>query len=184
MSGYTAISGVTRTLGEFLRARTGVTVEYDRSPADTIADTAPLIHLYLFRVEQNRSFVNGDWIRSGDTVLQQAPIGLNLHYLITPYGPGQLQLQVTRGEIIGVLHDSPIIPPSAYDAALTGTTEELRVVQRPLSLEESTELWRAFDGRSYRLSVTYEVSVVLIDSSVTRTVTRVAERHVQVGHRR
>ena len=62
-----------------------------------------LIHLYLFRVEQNRFFVNGDWVRSGDTVLQQAPIGLNLHYLITPYGPGQLGLQVTMGEIIGVL---------------------------------------------------------------------------------
>ncbi|MGH7393009.1 MAG: DUF4255 domain-containing protein [Candidatus Rokuibacteriota bacterium] len=184
MSGYTVIGGVTRTLGEFLRTETGVNVEYDRSPAEVIPDTGPLIHVYLYRVEPNPFFVNGDWIRASDTVLQQPPIGLNLHYLITPHGTGQLQIQVTLGEIIRVFHDHAIIPPAAYDAALAGSTEELRVVPRPRSLEEMTELWRAFEGRSYRLAATYEASVVLIDSGVTRTVTRVVERHVQVGQRR
>lgn len=183
MSGYVVIGGVTRTLGEFLQAQTGVNVEYDRSPVDPIPDVAPLIHVYLYRIEQNRFFVNGDWVRQGDTVLQQPPIGLNLHYLITPHGVGQLQIQVTLGEIIRVFHDHPIIPPAAYDAALVGSTEELRVVQWPLALGELAELWRAFEGRSYRLSIAYEVSVVLIDSGITRPVTRVAERHVSVGQR-
>jgi hypothetical protein len=184
VSGYTVISGVTRTLGEFLRTETGVNVEYDRSPVDPIPDIGPLIHVYLYRVEQNRFFVNGDWVRPSDTVLQQPPIGLNLHYLITPHGTGQLEIQVTLGEIMGVFHDHAIIPSAAYDAALAGSTEELRVVHHPLPLEEMTELWRAFEGRSYRLSVAYEASVVLIDSGITRSVTRVAERHVHVGQQR
>ena len=30
------------------------------------------------------------------------PFGLNLHYLITPYGPDELEIQRTLGEVMGV----------------------------------------------------------------------------------
>jgi hypothetical protein len=43
-----------------------------------------------------------------------------------------------------------------------------------------TELSRVFGQRHYRLSITYEVSVALIDSTITRNVQRVEERHVTV----
>jgi hypothetical protein len=42
------------------------------------------------------------------------------------------------------------------------------------------ELWKSFERVPFRLSLAYEVSVVVIDSAVTRTVRRVQERRVEV----
>lgn len=181
MSAFTVVSGVTRTLASVLEAVTGVTVEADRSPADAISDAASLIHLYLYRVEQNPFFVNADGRRPSPDVVRGPPIGLNLFYLITPHGNGQLQIQLTLGDIIRVFHDMPVIDPAFYHPTLQDTTEELRMILNPLPLQEMTELWRAFNERSYRLSLTYEASVVLIDSSVTRTVVPVEERRLVVS---
>jgi Pvc16 N-terminal domain len=180
MSDFRAISGVTRTLAAFLNAATGVTVEADKAPSDEIADTPPLIHLYLYRVEQNPAFLNNDFIADANT-LRAPPLGINLFFLITPYGPGQLEIQKTLGDVLRTFWETQIIPPSAFDPSLTDLTEELRVIPHPLTLEQMTDLCRCFGQRPYRLSVTYEVSVVLIDSRITSTVTRVEERHLELG---
>jgi len=45
-------------------------------------------------------------------------------------------------------------------------------------------LARVFGQRHYRLSTTYEVSVVLVDSTATRNVTLVEERHLEMGQLR
>ncbi|HEX7048842.1 MAG TPA: DUF4255 domain-containing protein [Longimicrobiales bacterium] len=180
MSAFTVIAGVTRTLAGLLNGATGVTVEFDKSPADNISDAQSLIHLYLYRIEHNPFFRTVDWVRPTETTQQASPIGLNLFYLITPYGNGQEQIQMTLGEVVKVLHDNGVVSPSAFDPVLADTTEELRVVPHSLSLDEMTGFWRSFENRSYRLSVTYEVSVALIDSDVTRTVAPVAERHVVI----
>lgn len=180
MSAYTVIAGVTKTLAGVLFDATGVAVEYDKSPDDNFQTDQPLIHLYLYRVEPNPFFTNNDWIRGSPTTLVEPPIGLNLFYLITPYGKGQSQVQMTLGEIIKVFHESPIVSPSAFDPTLVGTTEELRIVYHPLTLETMTELWRSFEKRSYRLSLAYEASVVLIDSEIVRNVVPVAERHIRM----
>ena len=180
MSSFTVIAGVTRTLSQFLNGATGITVDHDRAPNASIPDTAPLIHLYLYRVEINPFFTNNDWLEPSAGALQDPPIGLNLLYLVTPYGNGQIELQTTLGEVIKVFHETPIIPPSAFDPVLVDTTEELRVLPRKVRLQELTEFWRSFEQRSYRLSLAYEASAVLIDSEVSREVTRVEERHLVV----
>lgn len=184
MSSFSVINGVTRTLHTFLNTATGVAVESDLSPAGVISDATPLIHLYLYRVERNPAFTNNDWVRPNTSTLQEPPIGLNLFYLITPYGNGQQQIQITLGEVVKVFHETPIIPPAAFDPALADTIEEVRVVLHPLPLDQMLELWKGFQQRSYRLSLTYEVSAVLIDSALTRPVRRVEERHLEVGQLR
>jgi hypothetical protein len=61
-------------------------------------------------------------------------------------------------------------------------TEELRIVPHPLSLSESLDMWKSFGASvAYRLALTYEVSAVLIDSQVTRNVSRVSERVLDLG---
>jgi hypothetical protein len=49
-----------------------------------------------------------------------------------------------------------------------------------LSLADMLDLWQAFDKVAYRLSITYEVSTILIDSRTTRNVQRVQERVVDL----
>ncbi len=184
MSDFRAISGVTKSLSAFLKAQTGVDVENQKAPSDTIPDSNPLIHLYLYRVEYNPFFTNSDHIMTSPTVLTGPPVGLNLFYLITPYGSSQLDIQVTLGEVIKVFNDSPFIPPANYDPSLTNVIEELKVIPHMLTLDQMTELARVFGQRHYRLSMTYEVCVVLVESTVTRNVMRVDERHLNLGQLR
>jgi hypothetical protein len=180
MSDFRAISGVTKSLAAFLKAQTGVDVESEKAPSDTISDSNPLIHLYLYRVEYNPFFTNSEEIATSSSVLTGPPVGLNLFYLVTPYGPTQLDIQVTLGEIIKVFNDSPAIPPANYDPSLTNVIEELKVIPHMLTLDQMTELARVFGQRHYRLSMTYEVCVTLVDSATTRNVMRVDERILKV----
>ena len=180
MSDFRAISGVTKSLAAFLKAKTGVDTNAEKAPSDTISDSAPLIHLYLYRVEYNPFFTNNEEIVTSSSVLSGPPVGLNLFYLVTPYGPTQLDIQVTLGEVIKVFNDNPFIPPANYDPSLTNVIEELKVIPHMLTLDLMTELARMFGQRHYRLSMTYEVCVALVDSAVTRNVMRVDERVLKV----
>ena len=106
-----------------------------------------------------------------------------LHYLFTPYGPNQLELQRTLGELMRALHDQPVLRRGdpLLAPALADTTEELRIVPHALPLAELLDLWRAFGERAFRLSATYEVSAVLIDSGITRPVQRVQQRQIDLA---
>ena len=180
MSDFRAISGVSKSLATFLNAQTGVAVDNTHAPSDAISDSTSLIHLYLYRVEYNPFFFNNPDVVTSSTVLQRPPVGINLYYLITPYGSTQLDIQLTLGEVIRVFNDTPVLPPASYDPSLTNVIEDIKIIPKIISLDQMTELARVFGQRHYRLSTTYEVSVVLIDSTVTTTVSRVEERHLQL----
>jgi hypothetical protein len=67
------------------------------------------------------------------------------------------------------LHDVPVLDPGDLATALTPPDdpgeqiERVRVTYEPLSVDEVSKLWSAFQN-NYRLSAAYQVSVVLIDS--------------------
>ncbi len=186
MSSFNAIRAVTDTLSLVIQASLpGMTVETRKSPADTTSNV-PLVGVYLYRVEHNPFAANLDWQTASATQFIAPPMALNMHYLVTPYGADELEIQQTLGEVMRAFHDKPIVP--AGDATLSpdlaGMTEELRIVLRMLPMGEMLDLWRAFDKVPYRLSATYEVSTVLIDSVNTRSVQRVQERVLDLSARR
>jgi hypothetical protein len=148
MSGFGAVAGVTRTLARVLQRETTVAVETTQSPADTIADNPSKIHLYCYRVEPNRFFRNADWLHPTPTQQQPPPLGVNVHYLVTPYGSDQLEIQRTLGDVLQVVHEMPIIDPVDFDAAIADTTEELRVLWNAMSHDALVDFWRSFAWRS------------------------------------
>jgi hypothetical protein len=183
MSNFTAVRAVTDTLKAVLVARMpGITVEEKKAPS-SITSTAAMVGLYLYRVDYNPFGANLDWQARTPGQLDAPPIALNLHYLLTPYGPDELEIQQTLGEVIRAFHEQPVIragdPVLAAD--LVDMTEELRVVPRMLPLTEMLELWRAFDKVAFRLCATYEVSTILIDSRNSRLIERVQERVLDVS---
>ena len=178
MSDFTAIAAVTSTLKALLiQELPGLHVEETKPPVE-VSSTTPLVGLYLYRVEHNAFTANMDWQAVGATQLGAPPFGLNLHYLLTPYGADELEIQRLLGEVMRTFHERPVIRrgDAVLPVALAAMTEELRIVPRTLSLTDMLDLWNAFDDVSYRLCTTYEVSTVLIDSRVTRNVQRVQER--------
>jgi len=182
VSDFKAIAATTRTLERLLIDKLGVAVEATLAPTEITATTA-LVGLFLYRVEINPFLANLDWKRTSSTQLAAPPIGLNMHYLITPYGPDLVEIQKTLGEVIRTFHEYPVI--DAADPLLSpdlgGMTEELRIVPHPLPLNDMLDLWKGFEKLSYRLSVTYEVSAVLIDSGLSRSVMPVQERNLEVS---
>ena len=105
------------------------------------------------------------------------PLALNLHYLITafgkdndttlPYGHHLL------GKAMSILYDHALLGPEeirTYTSAsfpasdLDKQIERVRITLQPLSLEEISKLWSGLVTQ-YRLSVGYEVSVMLLDST-------------------
>jgi hypothetical protein len=186
MSNFTALRAVTDTLNSLLVAELpGITVEAKKSPADITATTA-LVGLYLYRVELNPFAANLDWRATSPTQLAAPPLGLNLQYLVTPYGPDEPEIQQTLGEVMRAFHEHPVIRTSdpVLSPDLLDMTEEVRIVPRILPLTEMLELWRAFEKVPFRLCATYEVATVLIDNRQSRTVERVTERTLDLSARR
>jgi hypothetical protein len=183
MSDFSAIAAVTNTLKALIEQEiAGLTVEVLKAPVE-LGGKAPLLSMYLYRVEHNPFTTNLDWQTRSDTELAAAPFGLNLHFLITPYGPDEIEIQRTLGEVMRVFHENGLIRAGdpLLDPVLSEMTEELKIVPRTLPLGEMIDLWRSFDKASYRLSTTYEVSTVLIDSRIVRNVQRVQERVIDIG---
>jgi hypothetical protein len=184
MSDFTAIAGVTSTLRALIEQQVpSIAVDELRAPDEIGQVSTPLIGIYLYRVEPHPFSANLDWRANGALQLSAPPFGLTLHYLFTPYGPDQLEIQRTLGELMRCFSEVPVLRDgdALLAPALVGMTEELRIVPRTLALSDMLDLWGAFDDTAYRLSATYEVSAVLIDRRGTRNVQRVQERVLDVG---
>jgi hypothetical protein len=129
------------------------------------------VSLWLYRVMRDDHRLNSPPLRVSETQVRRTPLPVRLHYLITPivnstetvYGP-ELE-QIFLGKALEVFYDYPNQRGSALRGDFTGTDVELHVRLEPLSLEEITRVWDALE-RSYQLSVSYEVTVVEIESAL------------------
>jgi hypothetical protein len=144
------------------------------------------INLFLYHTTPNAAWRNMDvpWrVRPGER--GRPPLPLNLYYLITAYGEIEEEIDTTTdparllgahrllGHAMGLLHDNSILDADAINAILPADdqlnhhydqVENVRITAHPLSVEEISKLWAGFQVE-YRLSVAYEVGVVLIESS-------------------
>ncbi len=121
------------------------------------------LSLFLYRVMENPDLKNQRPIASGASTYAYPPLELNLHYLITPLTNSADNNHRLLGKAMQIFFDAPILKGSALQSELKGSTDELRLILNPVSLEDVTKLWSAF-MRPYQLSVAYEVKVLAIDS--------------------
>jgi hypothetical protein len=178
MSSSAVIADVTDTLQNVLKTQQQPIVSFTislKSPADETADTGGKVNLFLLRVLENPFAKNQDWQPVGLDGLEYPPLALNLLYLVTPFAQGRLDEHRVLGEAMRVLYDHSIIKAPLLKGLLENTAEQLNVDLCPFNLEELTKIWNAFN-KPYRLSVAYEVRMVLIDSTNLRPIGRVSEK--------
>jgi hypothetical protein len=150
------------------------------------------LNLYLYQVMPNAAYRNTDIVfrwhdqqkkaedRATDRIKQYAQIPLNLHYLLSFYGDDtNLVPQLLLGRVVSVIEARPILSPGDIHKALNNNEdlknsnleyqaeniEHIKLSSIPLSLEDLSKLWSVFFQVPYVLSVAYEVSVVLIETS-------------------
>jgi hypothetical protein len=153
---------------------------------------APLqVNLFLHQVTHNPAWRNmGLPTLAGDgaTALNQSPLALDLHYMLTVYAAGDGQAEALLGNAILMLHQSQTLPraqirtslatlPPSYSASLATATaacgladqlEMITITPASLGREEIAWLWTALRV-DYRPSYPFRVSVVLIQPSLTVT---------------
>lgn len=171
-------------------------------PPDRISvgtDERAQLNLFLYQVTQNR---NVDWVSQGfsyrhskitsDPGSTNPPLALNLHYLLTAYGPKDFQAEILLGYAMQMLHKSPVIPSDIIENALKNASEtstssvfsqalasvsvadlaeeigQIKISPEFFKMEETSTIWSALQTH-YRPSATYQVSMVLLESRTYQT---------------
>ncbi|MFB2894823.1 DUF4255 domain-containing protein [Aerosakkonemataceae cyanobacterium BLCC-F50] len=177
MSNSFAIAAVTKTLRNLIAKRVAdelgsgsVTVRPPDKARDN-GDSGNQINIFLYQTVPNAAWRNQDLrnrVKPGE--IGQAPLALNLYYLITAYGQDNDDISSHRllGTAMRVLHDRCILNPieiknALAESDLQNQIERVRINPVTLSLEELSKLWSCFQTQ-YRISAAYEASVILIES--------------------
>lgn len=135
--------------------------------------------------------------QSGDRI-DDNPLALNLHYLLTAYGAKDFYPEIVLGHAMQLLHETPVLtrdairkalnpaaPPPDWPTALVTSeladqVEQIKITPEVLNIEQISNLWSAINAH-YRPTAGYEVTVVLVQSSrSTKSALPVAARNLYV----
>lgn len=201
MSTALAIAGVTAVLRDRLNdgmvnhnvaGVLGSTVSVTALPPDRVLPAegaeATQLNLFLYQVSPNIGWRNEalpSRDASGRHRLTNAPLALDLHYLISAYGNMDLHAEILLGYAMQLMHEYPVLtremirtalnpspdigsdlPPALQalaDCGLADQLEQVKISPQFLNSEELTKLWTATQSH-YRPSAAYQVSVVLIEA--------------------
>jgi uncharacterized protein DUF4255 len=202
VSNHLAIATVTATLAQVLQGEVekdvpGTTVTTARPDAANAALGGTRVNVYLYQVTPNAAWRNADLPTRADNgrLMQKPRVALDLHYLFTFYGnEAQQEPQRMLGSTVRALHSKPILmreqirstvnSPAFPFLALSNLAEDIELVKftpTSLTLEELSKLWAVFFQTQYTLSVTYQGTVVLIETDDTpSTSLPVLDRNVYV----
>lgn len=186
MSNALAIAAVTATLRNILFGALNNDPDMPPNPDVTVQppdkahedQRTHFVNLFLYQVLPNAAWRNMDIpqrVKSGETAMP--PLALNLYYMLTAYSqddnvdPTATSTLSHRllGRAMSALYDNAVLFPSDIAQALPNSelqnqVERVRITFQPLTVEEIFRLWSGFQSQ-YRISVAYEVSVVLIEST-------------------
>lgn len=176
MSDARAIEAVTETLRSIVDAGVKRVTPGARAitlpPHDITASQEPLINVFLYQAEIDGALRNTDPVNVAPGESGQPGLPLILHYLITPYAPDADDVQAHRllGGALQALHShSRLTATDLAHAApysdIAHQVEWVRVCWQPLDDKDIYSLWSIFQA-PYRVSVGFELRVVLIDSTV------------------
>ncbi|MBW4501582.1 MAG: DUF4255 domain-containing protein [Scytonema hyalinum WJT4-NPBG1] len=165
-------------------------------PPDRISvgtDERAQLNLFLYQVTQNR---NVDWVsqefrhrhsKISATAYTNPPLALDLHYLLTAYGPKDFQAEILLGYAMQMLHKSPVIASDLIENALKNASQtstssifsqalasvsvsvlaeqigQIKISPEFFKMEETSKIWSALQTH-YRPSATYLASMVLIEN--------------------
>ena len=156
----------------------------------TPADGKSQLNLFLYNITQNQAWRNVGYPSrdAGGDRIDNPPLALDLHYLLTAYGAEQFHSEILLGYGMQLFHETPFLPREAIQQSLSAPTqvtdvthtvpsgmlnlfssglanqvEMIKIWPQTLTTEEISRLWTAFQAK-YRSTAAYQCSVVLIQS--------------------
>jgi len=203
MSNALAIAAVTAVLKDLLN--NGL-IDHDVSthvgpvkvtalPPDRVkinSEESSQLNLFMYQVTPNIGWRNVDLPSRnprGERI-NNPPLALDLHYLLTAYGAQEHHTEILLGYGMQILHETPVLGRDAIRKALASPSpingtilpepfktlsasdladqiEQIKLTLQPQTPEEMSKLWAAFQAH-YRPTTAYQASVVLIESQRSR----------------
>jgi|SRR5215475_705243 len=128
------------------------------------------LSMWLYRLIRDDQTLNQPPRRIMPNLISRQPLPLRTHYLMTPIITGNANIpapeaeQLIIGRVLQTFHDEPLISGPDLAGSDQGTAVELAVRLETLGLDETSRIWEGLE-RSYQLSISYEVSIVVIASA-------------------
>jgi hypothetical protein len=125
------------------------------------------LSIYLYQITENTHLKNAEGrITQDGKKIRDPSLALDLLYLVTPLGETSQNDLLILGRVMQIFHDNPVIPDKYFPTnGSLKAIDEIKILLYPLSLDDLTKIWNAFQEAPYRLSVGYMVTPVLIDST-------------------
>ena len=190
MSNYRAIATLTAVMRDILvKSQLGVegnSVSVRVSPPSALKGLSDdVLNLFLYQVTPStvHNSFNLPTRNQNGKLLAKPSLALDLHYLLTSYSSNELKAQLMLSNAIIFLQENAIISkntisdtinnPDKFEGEdflsnsnLDRVVRSINVSLQSLSIEELTKLWSSFFQTDYRLSVSYKVSMVLLESEL------------------
>jgi hypothetical protein len=191
MSSHAALAAVSAVLRRLLSLGVGDldvfgNVAVTVLPPDRIetgANEPSQLNLFMHQVTPNSGWRNVGQPSHNATGerMTNPPLALDLHYLLSAYGPDELATEALLGYGMQVLHETPVLnrafirdtwaggalTPVEEVLAAAGLADQIELIKitpNYLNSEEISKLWTAFQAK-YRPTAWYQVSVVLIEGT-------------------
>ncbi|MFZ5352370.1 MAG: DUF4255 domain-containing protein [Bacillota bacterium] len=182
MGRYTVISDVGSTLINLLREN--MVPEPVLQP-EMIGLASPAdkgdyrLTLFLYNIVESGDFRNNQLQVTESGLLQYPPLSLNLYYMLTAHSSSELNSRALDehrilGKAMQVLFDNSIVRGSQLQGTLREKNEELKIVVDNIPVDILVKIWN-FPNIPYKLSVSYLVGPVYLDSTRTKEAKRVME---------
>lgn len=151
-----------------------------RSP-DQVAGEGNTLSLYLYHVGEEAYYKNQPGPGTDVPDVAKNPMALCLYYILTAHhdsdtSDGALVPQHLMGLALKTLHDFPVLTDGTVvggqpvlDDAIRGEDNDLQILMRPVSPEESITFWTTEEQQATRLAAYYEVRVVMLEPEEPRT---------------
>lgn len=187
MANSQVVADVSSTLLNLLKAALAPNATAELHDLQGTISTSPArMTLFLFEIIEDAASKNRPFTEElqpdGSYRSVKPPMALVLKYLLTPWSGDRDTDQQLMGKTLQLFYDNAIIRGPDLAGTLAGTHEGLKVTLVPITLEERTRVWYAVQ-KPYRLSVTYDVRVINLDSDQVERKQPVTERRLEYAAR-
>ncbi len=133
--------------------------------------------LFLYNIVESGEHRSNEMQVTSSGLVKYPPLSMNLHYLLTAHSGSDLQTRaLDESRILGramqVFFDNPIVKKPNMLGIPDDRDEEVRIILENMNSEDMMKLW-TFPNLPYKLSVSYMVGPVYIDSTRVKSVKRI-----------
>lgn len=135
--------------------------------------------LFLYNIIESGEFRHNEVVAVNSSTAVFPPMALDLYYLMTAHSSSEISTKTMDehrilGRAMQAFFDNGILRGPNLAGTLSEKNEEIRIVMDNLPFDLMMKLW-TFPNVAYKLSVSYQVGPVYIDSTRTRSTKRVLE---------